>query len=75
MPVIKQTLDKVCIGQLKALKDIELDFNDKKVTAIFGINGCGKSTILHALACLYRPHSKELFYAIFQERKSRDLGR
>ena len=22
----------------------------KKVTAIFGVNGCGKSTILHALA-------------------------
>ena len=74
MPVIKQTLDKVCIGQLKALKDIELDFNDKKVTAIFGINGCGKSTILHALACLYRPHSnigEKNYFTRFFKRENR----
>lgn len=55
--LIQQSLDKVNFFQLKGLKNLEIDFKDKKVTAIFGINGCGKSTILHALACLYQPCS------------------
>jgi AAA15 family ATPase/GTPase len=28
---------------------------EKNVTGIFGPNGCGKSTILHTLLCLYKP--------------------
>lgn len=56
-PVVKQSLDKVTFTKLKGLKNLEIDFGTKNVTAIFGINGCGKSTILHALACLYRPCS------------------
>lgn len=57
MPVIPQSLDKVFFTQLKGLHNVEISFMDKPVTAIFGVNGCGKSTILHALACLYRPNS------------------
>lgn len=57
MPVIPQSLDKVFFTQLKGLHNVEISFTDKPVTAIFGVNGCGKSTILHALACLYRPDS------------------
>lgn len=57
MPVIPQSLDKVFFTQLKGLHNVEISFADKPVTAIFGVNGCGKSTILHALACLYRPDS------------------
>lgn len=57
MPVIPQSLDKVFFTQLKGLHNVEITFMDKPVTAIFGVNGCGKSTILHALACLYRPDS------------------
>ena len=53
--VIKQSIDRVYFTQLKGLKNLSIDFGDKNVTAIFGINGCGKSTILHALACLYQP--------------------
>ena len=57
MPVIPQSLDKVFFTQLKGLHNVEISFTDKPITAIFGVNGCGKSTILHALACLYRPNS------------------
>ena len=57
MPVICQTLEKVYFTQLKGLHNVEISFADKPVTAIFGVNGCGKSTILHALACLYKPDS------------------
>lgn len=53
----KQFLTSVEFIQLKGLKNLKFSFGNKKVTAIFGTNGCGKSTILHALACLYRPVS------------------
>lgn len=57
MPIIPQSLDKVFFTQLKGLHNVEISFTDKPVTAIFGVNGCGKSTILHALACLYKSDS------------------
>jgi ABC-type branched-subunit amino acid transport system ATPase component len=44
------------IDSLKNLKDLdEISFEDKPITGIFGPNCCGKSTILHALACCYQP--------------------
>lgn len=42
------------IERLKCLKNLNISFEDKNVTAIFGENGCGKSTILHAMACFYQ---------------------
>lgn len=57
MPVIKQTIEKIVIDQLKGLHNVEISFAGKPITAIFGVNGCGKSTILHALACLYKAES------------------
>lgn len=48
-------LDSIYIEKLKNINKLELNFNrDKNITAIFGPNGCGKSTILHALACVYQ---------------------
>lgn len=46
--------------QMKALHDAFISFEDtegrdRRVTGIFGPNGYGKSTILHALACIFRP--------------------
>lgn len=55
MPVTQQTISSIYFKELKGLKDLEISFSDKSVTAILGKNGCGKSTILHALACLYNP--------------------
>lgn len=40
-------------GSLQALKNINMDFRDKRVTAIIGPSGCGKSTLLR---CFNRIH-------------------
>ncbi|MCI0515263.1 phosphate ABC transporter ATP-binding protein PstB [candidate division KSB1 bacterium] len=36
-------------GKMKALKDINIDIETKKVTALIGPSGCGKSTFLRSL--------------------------
>jgi len=43
------------IDILKGLKNLDIHIS-KNLTAIMGVNGCGKSTILHALACMYSPY-------------------
>lgn len=53
--IIIQTLDKITVHHLKHIRELEIDFSGNRVTGIFGMNGCGKSSILHALACFYRP--------------------
>ena len=50
-----QRLKKIEFSKLKNLEDLHISFEDKQITAIFGTNGSGKSTVLHALACLYQP--------------------
>ncbi|WP_288071076.1 ATP-dependent nuclease [Adlercreutzia caecimuris] len=47
-------LKEVYFKQLKGLRDVTLTF-DGRLTAIMGVNGVGKSTVVHALACLFRP--------------------
>lgn len=48
-------LDSLFIQKLKNIHNLNLSFDkNKEITAIFGPNGCGKSTILHALACVYQ---------------------
>lgn len=47
---------KVVFSKLKRLKDLTIEFPAKGVVALMGENGIGKSTVLHALACVYRPH-------------------
>lgn len=43
------------VENLKNLKNLEIDFQGKNVTAILGPNGNGKSTILHILASIFSP--------------------
>lgn len=48
-------LNSINIEKLKNIKKLVMDFDvNKRVCAIFGENGCGKSTILYALACIYQ---------------------
>lgn len=53
-------LKELHIQNLKGIADFSLEFNqDKRVTAIIGMNGSGKSTIIHALACSFKPKGKQ----------------
>jgi AAA15 family ATPase/GTPase len=48
-------LDKLCIGEFKNLKDIEIDFDkDELVTVLIGWNGAGKSNVIEALVIIFR---------------------
>ena len=56
MPKSQQVIKSISIKKLKGIADLEeVHFDDRPLTAIMGVNGSGKSTILHALACCYRP--------------------
>ena len=54
LQTIVQTIDNLTVHNLKHIRDLDIDFKGNHVTGIFGVNGCGKSSILHALACFYR---------------------
>jgi AAA15 family ATPase/GTPase len=58
MNISQQRIHALKFNQLKNLKDVEISFEPFPLTAIFGINGSGKSSILYALLCLYRPEKK-----------------
>lgn len=51
----QQVTKYIDIELLKGLKNVQIDFKPSGLTAIMGPNGVGKSTILHALACCYKP--------------------
>ena len=53
MQISEQYIESIHFDKLKNLKDLTLNFSDTRLTAIMGVNGAGKSTILHALACCY----------------------
>lgn len=53
----KITLKSIYIENLKGLKDVRITF-DKRLVALMGMNGVGKSTVLHALACTYSKYDK-----------------
>jgi ABC-type lipoprotein export system ATPase subunit len=56
-PVVpsQQKLEKLMVTTLKNLKDVDLDFTQSPLTAIMGANCSGKTTVLHALACVFSP--------------------
>lgn len=53
----QQRLKKIEFNNLKGIKNMTFNMGDRNVTGIFGPNGCGKSTILHTMLCLYKPKS------------------
>lgn len=56
MAISQQVIHGLNITKLKGILALdEIRFDEKPLTAILGPNGCGKSTVLHALACCYRP--------------------
>lgn len=59
MPVSQQSIKLIKIEKLKNLKMVNIDFSEGPLIAIMGVNGVGKSTILHALACCYKPSATQ----------------
>lgn len=52
----QQLLIRLQITRLKNLTDVTIQFDEqKRLTAILGPNGFGKSTVLHALAASFQP--------------------
>jgi energy-coupling factor transporter ATP-binding protein EcfA2 len=49
-------IKKIYFKKLKRLENVIIEFPERGVIALMGENGSGKSTVLHALASLYRPH-------------------
>lgn len=51
-----QILHSLKVEKIKGVHNLKnIDFSPHPVTAILGPNGSGKSTILHIIACLYKP--------------------
>lgn len=47
MQISEQYIESIHFDKLKNLKDLTLNFSETRLTAIMGVNGAGKSTILH----------------------------
>lgn len=60
--IIKIRNLKKVFGTKEILKDVNLDIVEGKCTAIFGLSGGGKSTIIKHIVGLLKPTSGEIFY-------------
>ena len=49
-------------GEIIALKDINLEIQDKEFFVLLGPSGCGKSTLLNLIAGLEKPSAGEIWY-------------
>lgn len=60
MSATQQVIHYLKIDHLKGIRNLqEIRFDEKNLTSIVGVNGSGKSTILHALACCYKPEDEK----------------
>jgi ABC-type antimicrobial peptide transport system, ATPase component len=50
-------------GDLKVLKGIDIDINDKEVVSIVGASGAGKTTLLQIIGTLDKPDSGTIHYS------------
>lgn len=53
MPIAQQKLISIHFHSLKGLSDLKISFRQSGLTGIFGINGSGKSTVIHAVSCAF----------------------
>lgn len=49
-------------GDLKVLKGIDIDINDREVVSIVGASGAGKTTLLHIIGTLDKPDNGKIHY-------------
>lgn len=50
----------VCHGQLRAVKDVNINIGKSEILALVGANGAGKSTLLRAIAGAHNPTSGKI---------------
>lgn len=59
-PVIsQQVVHGISVSLLKSLKNVQVQLDESPLVAIMGTNCSGKTTLLHALACAYRPSTPD----------------
>ena len=56
-PIITVRNLNLWYGDHQALKDINLDIEEHKITALIGPSGCGKSTFMRCLGCERAPQA------------------
>ena len=49
-------------GNVKVLKDINININKGEVVALIGDNGAGKSTLIKVITGVYRPNSGKVIF-------------
>jgi ABC-type branched-subunit amino acid transport system ATPase component len=57
------------------LDGVGLGIRPGEIATIYGENGCGKTTLLHILAGLIRPHGGEVYFANGSESEARRVTR
>lgn len=55
----QQRLNSLSITGLRSLKNLNISFEGNEVTGIFGVNGCGKTTLLYVILCLYNQENTD----------------
>ena len=71
-PLLSTESLKVSIANRKVCDDLSLSINNGECWGILGINGIGKTTLLHTLAGLRDPDKGDIFY---QDTNIRSLGK
>ncbi|MBD2505511.1 ATP-dependent nuclease [Anabaena azotica] len=54
-----QIIHEISIKKLKNISQVSINLEGSPLISLMGVNGCGKSTILYALCCVYKPLRKE----------------
>lgn len=60
--MIKTSGIKKAYGDLKVLKGIDIEINDREVVSIVGASGAGKTTLLQIIGTLDKPDSGTIYY-------------
>ncbi len=60
--MIKTTGITKAYGDLKVLKGIDIEVNDREVVSIVGASGAGKTTLLQIIGTLDKPDSGTIYY-------------
>lgn len=62
MPHTQQRLNNLSINGLRKINNLNISFDNKNVTGIFGANSVGKTTLIYTLLCIYKaPEGKKSF--------------